>query len=72
MAVENVIAEQLVEKWQRLSCGQGSKGPREYDWTWIELVCGQQTGWGRWLLARRSLTDPTQRRLFDGVCPNLH
>ena len=27
VAVEKVIAEQPIETWQRLSCGQGSKGP---------------------------------------------
>lgn len=59
VAVEKVIAEQSVETWQRLSCGQGSKELREYNWNWIELVPGLLTGWGRWLLARRSLSDPT-------------
>lgn len=60
VAVEKVIAEQPVETWQRLSCGQGSKGSREYDWSWTQLVSRQQTLWSRWLLARRSLSDPTQ------------
>lgn len=70
VAVEQVIAEQPVETWQQLSCGQGSKGSREYDWVWIELVSGQQTGWGRWLLARRSLSDPAQLAYFMVFAPN--
>lgn len=70
VAVEKVIAEQPVETWQRLSCGQGSKGLREYDWTKMELVSGQQTGWSRWLLVRRSLTDPTQLAYLMVFAPN--
>ena len=37
--------------WQALSCGDGSKGPRLYDWALIGL-----TGPGRHLLVRRALT----------------
>jgi SRSO17 transposase len=36
--------------WQRLSCADGSKGPRLYDWALIETADP-----GHWLLARRSL-----------------
>ena len=36
--------------WDRLSCADGSKGPRLYDWALIETADP-----GHWLLARRSL-----------------
>jgi SRSO17 transposase len=36
--------------WQQLSCADGSKGPRLYDWALIETAAAD-----RWLLARRSL-----------------
>jgi SRSO17 transposase len=36
--------------WQRLSCADGSKGPRLYDWALVETASA-----GHWLLARRSL-----------------
>jgi hypothetical protein len=36
--------------WQRLSCADGSKGLRLYDWALIETAAP-----GHWLLARRSL-----------------
>ena len=36
--------------WQRLSCADGSKGPRLYDWALIETASADH-----WLLARRSL-----------------
>lgn len=70
VAVEQVIAEQPIETWHRLSCGQGSKGPREYDWTKIELVSGQQSGWSRWVLVRRSLSNPAQLAYFMVFAPN--
>ena len=70
VAVEQVIAELSVETWQRLSCGVGSKGLREFDWVWIELVSQQQAGWSRWLLARRKLSDPTQLAYFMVFAPS--
>jgi SRSO17 transposase len=36
--------------WQRLSCADGSKGPRLYDWALVGTASP-----GHWLLARRSL-----------------
>ncbi len=39
------------QAWQRLSCADGSKGPRLYDWALI----GTAEGPGRHLLVRRSL-----------------
>jgi SRSO17 transposase len=57
--VEQVIAELPAEVWQRLSCGVGSKGLREYNWAKIELV-SQQVGWSRWLLVRRKLSQELQ------------
>ena len=38
------------DAWQRLSCGDGSKGPRLYDWALIEAASGDHR-----LLVRRSL-----------------
>jgi SRSO17 transposase len=46
--------------WQRLSAGDGSKGPRYYDWAWISIqperdeIDGQRRQW--WLLIRRNNT----------------
>ena len=40
--------------WQRHSAGDGSKGPRDYDWAWVEI--NPETPWDdddRWLLIRR-------------------
>jgi SRSO17 transposase len=46
--------------WTRLSAGDGSKGPRWYDWAWMRLPQEAPAGWSRWLLARRSIEDPTE------------
>ena len=43
------------DQWQRLSAGDGSKGPREFDWARVELSKPEQDGWQRWLVVRRSL-----------------
>jgi len=46
--------------WKRLSAGDGAKGPRLYDWAMATLpgAGGPSGGQERWLLIRRSLTDP--------------
>jgi hypothetical protein len=46
-------------KWQPLSCGAGSKGERLYEWAHLVIRKGDD-GWQRWLLARRSLSDPEE------------
>jgi len=43
------------EQWQRLSCGQGSKGEREYEWARVAVNCGDAGDFQRWLVFRRSL-----------------
>ena len=48
------------EQWQRLSAGDGSKGPREFDWARVELASPEQDGWQRWLVVRRSLLSGEQ------------
>jgi SRSO17 transposase len=56
--VAEVLQELNAEDWTTLSAGEGSKGPRLYDWARMKVNSGpapQQ----RWLLARRSLKDAT-------------
>ncbi len=44
--------------WQCVSCGEGAKGPREYDWALLPLPrWGQSAQVFHALLVRRSLTD---------------
>ena len=45
------------QAWKRRSCGNGSKGPRVFDWAAATLPDGgEPPGWSRYLLARRALT----------------
>jgi SRSO17 transposase len=53
------VAGQNEEQWMRLSAGDGSKGPRIYDWTRGLLAPAKQAGWEHWWLARRSVSDPS-------------
>ena len=58
---DEVVASWPAQRWQRLSAGEGSQGPRFYDWAWQELSFRwTEPGWKQWLLARRSLSDPTE------------
>jgi SRSO17 transposase len=58
--VRDLIAEQGKRAWQRLSAGDGAKGPRLYDWCRVELAAPLLAGWSRWLLVRRSCSDPSE------------
>ncbi len=54
-----LVAQAPPEAWKRLSCGDGAKGPRMFDWAVASLPVYEWTtdpGWSRWLLARRALT----------------
>lgn len=53
------LADPPAAGWQRLSAGDGAKGPRDYDWVRLPLIAPLVAGWARWLLLRRSVSDPT-------------
>ncbi len=58
---DEVVATWPAEHWQRVSAGEGSQGPRFYDWAWQSLdFRWTEPGWKQWLLSRRSLSDPTK------------
>jgi SRSO17 transposase len=50
--------------WQRLSCGAGAKGQREYDWAFVSWPHHEQGTHTRGWLVRRSLTDPTELAFY--------
>jgi SRSO17 transposase len=58
--VEATIGALPENDWQRLSVGDGSKGPRVYDWAAIRLPFDSPEGWAQGVLARRSLSDPEE------------
>jgi SRSO17 transposase len=61
------------DDWQRLSAGQGAKGPRLYDWARVRLARLQLTAeerrWEHWLLVRRSRSDPTELAYYVVFAP---
>ncbi len=52
--VDRIADELEPSQWQRLSVGDGSKGPREFDWARVELTGSSEEGWQKWLVVRRS------------------
>jgi SRSO17 transposase len=54
-----LIAAVPARAWRRLSCGDGAHGPRVYDWARMGIRLAWRPGRGYWLLARRSVADPT-------------
>ena len=57
------------EGWKRLSAGEGSKGPRLYDWTRLPLNAPMQEGFERYLLVRRSIEDPDELSAYTVFAP---
>lgn len=53
--VDRIAAGLEADQWQRLSAGEGSKGPRLFDWACVELEKPEQEGWQKCLVVRRSL-----------------
>jgi SRSO17 transposase len=71
------IAQALpASAWARLSAGEGTKGPRLYDWVYLELADleaaeysdGSSGLWTRGLLIRRSIADG-ELAFFSTWCP---
>jgi SRSO17 transposase len=62
------------EQWQRLSAGDGAKGPRLYDWARVALERLTWLGedaprWEHWLLVRRSIAQPEELAYYVVFCP---
>jgi SRSO17 transposase len=59
------------EAWVVLSAGEGSKGPRLYEWAWLQLPEETEatSEWARWVLIRRSLADRSERAYYRVYAP---
>jgi SRSO17 transposase len=57
---DELVAALPDRAWRRVSAGAGAHGPREYDWARIAIRIEWARGRGHWLLARRSIADPTE------------
>lgn len=69
VAAKTIAASLEPEAWQRLSAGEGEKGPRLYDWARAPLFRMAAPEWEHWLLVRRSIEDPTERAYFVVFAP---
>jgi SRSO17 transposase len=58
----DLVAGEAASAWERISCGDGSKGPRLYDWLRIPINHPYEERWQRWLVARRGLRHPEDPR----------
>ncbi|MCA1221453.1 IS701 family transposase, partial [Streptomyces sp. 8L] len=64
-----LVSERSDGSWTCLSCGDGAHGQLEYDWAAAPIRPWRREGWDHWLLARRSLTDPTDIAYYICFCP---
>ncbi len=67
--IGTLLANPPREGWERLSVGDGAKGPRVYDWRRLPLAAPLVAGWQRWVLLRRSVADPTEVTAYACFCP---
>jgi SRSO17 transposase len=67
--VKMVLATLPADGWTRCSAGAGAKGPRWYDWCWVPLAAPLHPTWRRWLLVRRSISQPTELTAFVVFAP---
>jgi SRSO17 transposase len=57
------------EGFRRISVGDGSKGPRLYDWGRLPLNPPMQEGFQRWLVVRRSIEDADELSAYTVFAP---
>jgi len=69
LRVKELLGTLPAEGWSRISAGEGAKGPRWYEWLRVPLMAPQTDGWARWLLVRRSLTDPSELATYACFAP---
>ena len=52
------------EVWQRLSAGDGAKGPRLYDRVWLPYRAATAAGWRKGLPVRRKIAQPDELAFY--------
>ena len=67
--VDRVADELPADAWHRWSAGDGSKGPRAYDWAAGRLGGEGPNGLVKWVLVRRSIPDPADRAYYLCLAP---
>lgn len=69
--VAAVVAEWSEGRWHQLTVAEGEKGPRTYGWACGRVVESRNSlpGPDAWLLARRSISDPTDIAYYLSNAP---
>jgi SRSO17 transposase len=69
--VKDVVAHWSESRWQRLTVAEGEKGLITYDWACQRVVERREKlpGPDAWLIARRSLSDPSEIAYFLSNAP---
>ncbi|MEU3157368.1 IS701 family transposase, partial [Streptomyces griseoincarnatus] len=76
--IEDLFAQAPDEAWEKISCGDGAKGPRVYHWAAVRLPAVAEFDYQaevpyrmRWALARRSISKPDEIAYYLAYAP-LH
>jgi SRSO17 transposase len=71
MTVKQVVAQWPESRWQSLTVAEGEKGLITYDWTYQRVVESRDglPGPDAWLIARRSLDDPSDIAYYLSNAP---
>ena len=69
ITVEALRQQLPSERWQRISAGDGTKGPRWYDWAYERFAQAQPPDWQRGILFRRSIHDPKEVAYYAVFAP---
>jgi len=67
--VDELARTTPAQAWQRLSVGNGAKGPRVYDWAAAQFGAATEGGLIHRLLIRRSATDPGDLAYYLCLAP---
>ncbi|MBA2271149.1 MAG: IS701 family transposase [Chthoniobacterales bacterium] len=67
--ISTLLKELPTAGWTRLSAGAGSKGPRLYDWLALPIGAALQEKGRRWVVVRRSISDPTDVTAYVAFAP---
>ena len=72
--IVQLIGDAPDNAWERLSCRDGAKGPRFYDWAAAQLPAvpffdGDEPSHQRWVMARRTIARPDDIAYFLAHAP---
>jgi SRSO17 transposase len=67
--IDSLANEMAPDQWIQLSVGDGSKGPREYDWAVRSIGKPTESGLQRIALFRRSIENPEELAYYQRLAP---